>query len=155
MDDEAEHRAGRAHSVALGKGPEATKRSMSPDARPRQSVRSTANKMSSVPQIAVAMAIGRNMSGMVADACRTSSVFSANVAIFRRMTSFSPDQVSSTAQTFTSTSPIGSATSRITSSVMSVGDFRRLLRPADPDEAGAVEQREQTRELALELVAAR
>src|SRR5687768_13732633 len=37
-----------------------------------------------------------------------------------RITSFSPDQISSTAQTFTSTSPIGSATSRITSSVRSV-----------------------------------
>src|SRR5260221_11860886 len=37
------------------------------------------------------------------------------------MTSFSPDQVSSTAHTLTSTSPRGSATSRIVSSVMSVG----------------------------------
>src|SRR4051812_41043000 len=39
------------------------------------------------------------------------------------ITSFSPDQTSSTEQTFTSTKCIGSATSRITSSVMSVGTF--------------------------------
>src|SRR5690606_30825269 len=37
-----------------------------------------------------------------------------------RTTSFSPDQVSSTAQTFTSTNPRGSASARTTSSVMSV-----------------------------------
>jgi hypothetical protein len=40
---------------------------------------------------------------------------------FLLMTSLSPDQVSSTAQTFTSTSPSGKAISRITSSVTSVG----------------------------------
>src|SRR6266513_2446295 len=39
----------------------------------------------------------------------------------RRITSFSPDQVSSIAHTFTSTKPSGSATARITSSVTSVG----------------------------------
>ena len=37
-----------------------------------------------------------------------------------RMTSFNPDQVSSTAQTLMSTNPSGKATSRMTSSVMSV-----------------------------------
>ena len=37
------------------------------------------------------------------------------------MTSFSPDQVSSTAQTLTSTRSIDSATARITSSVRSLG----------------------------------
>ena len=63
----------------------------------------------------------------------------ANVSDARvRMTSFSPDQTSSTAQTLTSTRCSGSATSRITSSVMSVGTLRRLLRPADPDHAVAV-----------------
>src|SRR6185369_8226486 len=41
----------------------------------------------------------------------------------RRTTSLRPDQVASTAQTFTSTRPIGRQTSRITSSVMSVGTF--------------------------------
>src|SRR3954470_19040472 len=44
-----------------------------------------------------------------------------------RMTSFSPDQVSSTAQTLMSTSPIGSATSRTTSSVTSVGSFEAFF----------------------------
>ena len=38
----------------------------------------------------------------------------------RRTINFNPDQVSSTAQTFTSTKPSGNATSRITSSVTSV-----------------------------------
>src|SRR5437868_12289380 len=38
-----------------------------------------------------------------------------------RITSFSPDQVSSTAATLTSTRPVGSRISRMTSSVMSVG----------------------------------
>src|SRR5215471_3249343 len=38
-----------------------------------------------------------------------------------RTTSLSPDHVSSTAQTLTSTNPSGSATSRIASSVTSVG----------------------------------
>src|SRR6266480_7733759 len=38
----------------------------------------------------------------------------------RRIINFSPDQVSSTAHTFTSTNPSGSATARITSSVVSV-----------------------------------
>jgi hypothetical protein len=41
----------------------------------------------------------------------------------RRFINFSPDQVSSTAQTFTSTNPIGRHISRIVSSVMSVGTF--------------------------------
>ena len=40
-----------------------------------------------------------------------------------RSTSFSPDQVSSTAQTLMSTRPIGNATARMVSSVMSVGTF--------------------------------
>ena len=40
-----------------------------------------------------------------------------------RKTSFSPDHTALTAQTFTSTKPIGNATARITSSVMSVGTF--------------------------------
>ena len=47
-------------------------------------------------------------------------------AVYRssfRTTSFNPDHVSSTAHTLMSTNPIGSATSRITSSVMSVGTF--------------------------------
>jgi hypothetical protein len=39
----------------------------------------------------------------------------------RRIINFNPDQMSSTAQTLVSTNPIGSATDRITSSVMSVG----------------------------------
>src|SRR2546430_9218202 len=39
----------------------------------------------------------------------------------RRIINFNPDQVSSTAQTFISTKPSGSATARMTSSVMSVG----------------------------------
>src|SRR5882757_9770868 len=39
------------------------------------------------------------------------------------ITSFSPDHTSSTAQTLTSTSPIGSAMARTVSSVMSVGTF--------------------------------
>src|SRR6266700_5412000 len=39
----------------------------------------------------------------------------------RRTINFNPDQVSSTAHTFTSTNPSGSATARITSSVTSVG----------------------------------
>src|SRR6266404_5162039 len=39
----------------------------------------------------------------------------------RRIINFNPDQVSSTAQTLISTKPSGSATARITSSVMSVG----------------------------------
>src|SRR6476469_3042172 len=47
--------------TASGKGPEATKRSMSPIFRPNATVRIIANKMSSVPLIAVAMAIGRSM----------------------------------------------------------------------------------------------
>src|SRR5438132_11012804 len=38
----------------------------------------------------------------------------------RRIINFNPDQVSSTAQTFTSTNPSGNAISRITSSVTSV-----------------------------------
>src|SRR5688572_11331102 len=40
-----------------------------------------------------------------------------------RITNFRPDQVSSTAQTFTSTKPSGSASSRIVSSVISVSTF--------------------------------
>ncbi len=39
------------------------------------------------------------------------------------MTSFRPDHTSSTAQTFTSTTPSGSATPRTVSSVTSVGTF--------------------------------
>src|SRR5882757_8809608 len=39
----------------------------------------------------------------------------------RRIINFNADQISSTAQTLMSTNPIGSATDRITSSVMSVG----------------------------------
>src|SRR5690606_2071851 len=39
----------------------------------------------------------------------------------RRTTSLSPDHTSETAQTFTSTNPSGRASSRITSSVISVG----------------------------------
>src|SRR6266516_2607650 len=39
----------------------------------------------------------------------------------RRIINFNPDHVSSTAQTFVSTNPSGKATSRTTSSVMSVG----------------------------------
>src|SRR5689334_3150087 len=68
-------------SVAGGKGPEATKRSIAAGSRPRQRVSRTANKMSRVPQMAVAMTSGRNMSEMVAGAARTSSFLSANVAI--------------------------------------------------------------------------
>src|SRR5882724_2097690 len=45
----------------------------------------------------------------------------ANFRFARRTTSFNPDQVSSTAHTFTSTNPSGSATERITSSVTSPG----------------------------------
>src|SRR5207302_10618738 len=45
----------------------------------------------------------------------------------RRMTSFRPDHTSSTAHTLTSTNPIGNATARITSSVMSVGTFDDFL----------------------------
>src|SRR5687768_10170420 len=44
-----------------------------------------------------------------------------------RKTSLSPDQISSTAQTLTSTRPNGSATSRIVSSVMSVATFEAFL----------------------------
>src|SRR5438270_5886646 len=40
---------------------------------------------------------------------------------FRRIINFNPDQVSSTAQTLTSTSPSGNATLRMVSSVISVG----------------------------------
>ena len=40
-----------------------------------------------------------------------------------RITSFKPDQTSSTAHTFTSTSPSGNASARIVSSVISVGRF--------------------------------
>src|SRR2546430_13466236 len=39
----------------------------------------------------------------------------------RRIINFNPDQVSSTAHTFTSTNPSGRATARMTSSVTSVG----------------------------------
>jgi len=46
-----------------------------------------------------------------------------NVRNSCRTTSFSPDQISSTARTLMSTSPIGSATFRITSPAMSVGTF--------------------------------
>ena len=49
-----------------------------------------------------------------------------------RTTSFSPDHVSSTAATLTSTSPSGSASSRIVSSVMSVSTPTRPLRPRHP-----------------------
>src|SRR6185503_7940697 len=45
----------------------------------------------------------------------------------RRMTSRNPDQISSTAQTLLSTRPVGSAISRITFSVMSVGTFEAFL----------------------------
>ena len=44
-----------------------------------------------------------------------------------RITSFSPDQTSLTAHTFTSTNPSGSAISRIVSSVISVGTFDDFL----------------------------
>ncbi len=44
-----------------------------------------------------------------------------------RTTSFSPDQVSSTAQTLVSTKPNGSASSRMVSSVMSVRTFAACL----------------------------
>src|SRR5213595_3689033 len=44
-----------------------------------------------------------------------------------RITSFNPDQVSSIAHTFTSTNPIGSATSRTTSSVTSVSTLADLF----------------------------
>jgi len=43
------------------------------------------------------------------------------------MTSLRPDQTSSTAHTFTSTSPSGSAISRMVSSVMSVGVFEAFF----------------------------
>ena len=43
-------------------------------------------------------------------------------ALFR-MTSFSPDHLSSTAHTLTSTNPSGSASARTTSSVISVATF--------------------------------
>src|SRR3954451_6329528 len=68
-------------SVAGGNGPEATKRSIAAGSRPRHSVRMMANRMSKVPQMAVAIASGRNMGVMVADAGRASSFLSANVAI--------------------------------------------------------------------------
>src|SRR5215813_15095230 len=45
----------------------------------------------------------------------------ASVRFSWRTTNFSPDQVSSIANTFTSANPRGSATARITSSVTSVG----------------------------------
>lgn len=44
-----------------------------------------------------------------------------------RTTSLRPDQVASTAQTFTSTKPSGKATSRTVSSVMSVATFAAFL----------------------------
>lgn len=43
------------------------------------------------------------------------------------MTSFSPDQVSSIAQTFTSTRPLARAMERITSSVTSVGTLEAFF----------------------------
>src|ERR1700719_1709688 len=45
----------------------------------------------------------------------------------RRIINFNPDQVSSTAQTLISTNPSGSATARITSSVMLVGTLEDFL----------------------------
>src|SRR5687767_2746435 len=44
-----------------------------------------------------------------------------------RITNFSPDHFSSTAHTFTSTSPRGKAASRTVSSVISVGSFADFL----------------------------
>ena len=58
----------------------------------------------------------------------------------RRIISFNPDHVSSTAQTFTSTKPSGNATSRITSSVTSVADAGRFLRPRNPKDSGVRDQ---------------
>ena len=60
-----------------------------------------------------------------------------------RITSRRPDHVASIAATLLSTSPVGSATSRTTSSVMSVGTLRRPLRPGDPQPspAGAIAAR--------------
>ena len=45
----------------------------------------------------------------------------------RRCINLRPDQLSSIAQTFTSTRPIGGQTSRIVSSVMSVGTFEAFF----------------------------
>src|SRR5437879_5720273 len=61
-----------------------------------------------------------------ANQCGQDTVFSFHQAAFdfrcsRRITSFRADQISSTAHTFVSTNPSGKATSRITSSVTSVG----------------------------------
>src|SRR3954453_16391865 len=52
-------------SVADGIGPEATKRSMSGIWRPNQTVRIIANRMSSVPDTKVAMAIGFTIDGFI------------------------------------------------------------------------------------------
>ena len=77
-------------------------------------------RMSSVPQISVATTIGFAIDTSV------HGVLPRQRCSFL-ITSFSPDHMSSTEQTFTSTRCIGSATSRITSSVMSVGTFDAFL----------------------------
>jgi len=53
--------------------------------------------------------------------------FAADHRSVTRITSFKPDQISSTAHTLTSTRVRGSAMSRITFSVMSVGTFDAFL----------------------------
>ena len=72
-----------------------------------------------------------------------------------RQTRRSPDHVSSTAHTLLSTNPSGRNTSRSTSSVMSVGHLRRLLRPRDPQPAVDVEHLQQAPGCALELAPGR
>ena len=63
------------------------------------------------------------MTGWLDEGFRTETGSAPPLRSCFRMTSFRPDQVSSTAQTLMSTSPSGSATSRTVSSVMSVATF--------------------------------
>src|SRR5688572_424525 len=56
----------------------------------------------------------------------------------RRMTSFSPDQTSLTAHTLISTNPSGSATSRMVSSVISVGTLEAFLGHDDHTVSGGL-----------------
>src|SRR5436190_21854455 len=87
------------------------------DRRQNQFIKSLGRLAISYPQVDViekARAHGKSLG---------SQMWVVYLRFSRRIMSFSPDHVSSTAHTFTSTKPSGKATSRITSSVMSVRTF--------------------------------
>src|SRR6476659_4836562 len=138
-------------SVAGGNGPEATKRSIAAGSRPRHRVSKTANRISRVPQMAVAMTSGRNMGGMVPAAALTSSFLSVNVAILPPNDQFQarPGRIDRAHLHIDQAHRKADVSDHV---LRYVGrNLRYLLRPADPDHPGGVEERKQLVELGFKV----